>query len=145
MDNSLYDKCGCGATKLTDKERCTNCWLDSQNYSWMVESNRGVDHPRTSQSRVNISTNSNTGKTSHSSVNPGYGRASCTICGNIFETYPATKAVQKVAGNALAWGGIGLTVLTGGLTAFVFGVMPGMAGAGLAESAKVHTLCPRCR
>ena len=35
--------------------------------------------------------------------------------------------------------------LTGGLSAFVFGVMPGMAGAGLAESAKVHTLCPRCR
>jgi hypothetical protein len=66
MDNSLYDKCGCGATKLTVKERCTNCWLNSKNDSWLVESNRAVDHPRTSQSRVNTSTNSNSTKTNHS-------------------------------------------------------------------------------
>ncbi|MDA1167848.1 MAG: hypothetical protein O2866_03080, partial [archaeon] len=33
MDDSLYDKCGCGATKLASKEKCTNCWLDSQHYN----------------------------------------------------------------------------------------------------------------
>lgn len=36
MDDSLYDKCGCGATKLASKEKCTNCWLDSQHYNWIV-------------------------------------------------------------------------------------------------------------
>ncbi|MDA8529811.1 hypothetical protein N9K54_00600 [Candidatus Poseidonia alphae] len=84
-------------------------------------------------------------KTNHSSDNLGYGRASCRICGNTFETYPATKAAQKAAGNALAWGGIGLTMLTGGLSAFVFGLMPGVAGGSLAGSAEVYTLCPKCR
>ena len=36
MDDSLYDKCGCGATKLASKEKCTNCWLDSQHFNWIV-------------------------------------------------------------------------------------------------------------
>jgi len=37
MDDSLYDKCNCGATKIAIKEKCTNCWLDSQHYDWMVD------------------------------------------------------------------------------------------------------------
>ena len=70
---------------------------------------------------------------------------SCRICGKPNLGGHIAKNAQKGIGNAIIAGGLGITILTGGLTAFTFGLLPSMGGATISGSAEKYSLCPDCR
>ena len=164
MGDGLHDKCGCGRIKKSYVAKCHYCRLTEVHEVRMFpkQGTTGLSTRESKKNRVYADNeyNRNLGRVGlpygakgtanrsqkDQSKAPGYGQKKCTNCGKNFSTYPASKAAQKAVGHTLAWGGLGLAMLTGGLTAFLFGAGPAVAGGSIIGNAeKMHTLCPKCR
>ena len=74
------------------------------------------------------------------------GNQKCKTCGCYFENRDISRGLQKAAGIGVMSVALPITFLTGGATAFLFGLLPGTGGASLYGSAGDNPeLCPNCR
>ena len=69
----------------------------------------------------------------------------CILCGKPNLGGHLAKNTQKTIGNAIVAGGLGITILTGGLTALFTGLLPGIGGAAISGSAEKYSFCVDCR
>ena len=69
----------------------------------------------------------------------------CRLCGKPNLGGHLAKNTQKTIGNAIVAGGLGITILTGGLTALFTGLLPGIGGAAISGSAEKYSICVDCR
>lgn len=79
-------------------------------------------------------------------IRKNHGSQKCTTCGCYFDNRDISRGLQKAAGIGVMSVALPITFLTGGATAFLFGLLPGTAGASLYGSAGDNPeLCLNCR
>ena len=82
---------------------------------------------------------------SYKSSNSDESKYVCKLCGKPNLGGHLAKNTQKTIGNAIVAGGLGITILTGGLTALFTGLLPGIGGAAISGSAEKYSICVDCR